>query len=143
MPVAVNDYSPQKCRCKPGAGLVSPVSLLHCPGHTQQEIADAVGMSVGAVNQRTSVCSDLDKCPKVNKIAAHRLLARVGAGGQPQISEGTRRLPGEVLQGSRSGVGLVPVAVNEYSPQKCRCKTGASPVRAGVPPASVGYGGSL
>jgi len=37
--------------------------------HTQQEIADAVGMSVGAVNQRTSVCSDLDKCPKVNKIA--------------------------------------------------------------------------
>jgi len=33
--------------------------------HTQQEIVDAVGMSVGAVNQRTSVCSDLDKCPKV------------------------------------------------------------------------------
>ena len=48
----------------------------------------------------------------------NRLLARVGAGGQPQISEGTRRLPGEVLQGSRSGVGLVPVAVNDYSPQK-------------------------
>jgi len=38
-------------------------------------------------------------------------------GALPQISEGTRRLPGEVLQGSRSGVGLVPVAVNEYSPQ--------------------------
>jgi hypothetical protein len=36
----------------------------------QQEIADAVGMSIGAVNQRTDVCSDLDKCPKVNKIAA-------------------------------------------------------------------------
>ena len=31
----------------------------------------------------------------------------------------------------RSGVGLVPVAVNDYSPQKCRCKPGASPVRAG------------
>ena len=38
--------------------------------HTQQEIADAVGMSIGAVNQRIDVCSDLDKCPKVNKIAA-------------------------------------------------------------------------
>ncbi len=61
----------------------------------------------------------------------NRLLARAGVGALPQISEGTRRLPGEVLQGSRSGVGLVPVAVNEYSPQKCRCKTGASPVRAG------------
>ena len=43
---------------------------VHLSGHTQQEIADAVGMSIGAVNQRTDVCSDLDKCPKVNKIAA-------------------------------------------------------------------------
>ncbi len=32
----------------------------------------------------------------------------------------------------RSGVGLVPVAVNEYSPQKCRCKPGACLVSAGV-----------
>ena len=63
----------------------------------------------------------------------NHLLARVGAGGQPQISEGTRRLPGEVLQGSRSGVGLVPVAVNEYSPPKCRCKPGAGLVSAGDP----------
>jgi len=36
VPVAVNDYSPQKCRCKPGACLVSagvPLALsrLHCP----------------------------------------------------------------------------------------------------------------
>jgi len=53
----------------------------------------------------------------------HRLLARVGVGALPQISEGTRRLPGEVLQGSRSGVGLVPVAVNEYSPQYGFCPT--------------------
>ncbi len=43
---------------------------MYLSGHTQQEIADAVGMSIGAVNQRTDVCSDLDKCPKVNKIAA-------------------------------------------------------------------------
>ena len=43
----------------------------------------------------------------------------------------------------RSGVGLVPVAVNDYSPQKCRCARGACLVSAGVPPASVGYGGSL
>ena len=41
-----------------------------------------------------------------------------GCGGQPQIFEGTRRLPGEVIPGSRSGVGLVPVAVNDYSAQK-------------------------
>ena len=89
--------------------------------------------------------SDLDKCPKSNKIASsrvrvwgykkfpfgknlHRLLARAGVGALPQISEGTRRLPGEVLQGSRSGVGLVPVAVNDYSPQKGRCGSGAGPV---------------
>ena len=64
-------------------------------------------------------------------------------GTHPRFSEGTRRLPGEVLQGSRSGVGLVPVAVNDYSAQKCRCKPGAGLVSAGVPPASVGYGGSL
>ena len=43
---------------------------MYLSGHTQQEIADVVGMSIGAVNQRTDVCSDLDKCPKVNKIAA-------------------------------------------------------------------------
>jgi len=50
--------------------------------------------------------------------------------------------PGEVLQGSRSGVGLVPVAVNDYSPPKGRCGSGASEVqrhRAGGDPPAVGY----
>ena len=69
VPVAVNDYSAQKCRCKPGAGLVSPVSLLHCPGHTQQEIADAVGMAQQSLADRLKVLPDLDKCPKSVKIA--------------------------------------------------------------------------
>jgi hypothetical protein len=65
-------------------------------------------------SSRVWVWALLENSPK----AIDRLLARVGAGGQPQISEGTRRLPGDVLQGSRSGVGLVPVAVNDYSAQK-------------------------
>ena len=43
---------------------------MYLSGHTQQEIADAVGVDKATVNQRTDVCSDLDKCPKVNKIAA-------------------------------------------------------------------------
>ena len=52
-----------------GAGLVSPVSLLHCPGHTQQEIADAVDMARKTVDDRLKSLADLDKCPKSPKIA--------------------------------------------------------------------------
>ena len=45
------------------------LSLLHCPGHTQQEIADAVGVDKATVNRRLEECCNLDKCPKSNKIA--------------------------------------------------------------------------
>ena len=45
------------------------LSLLHCPGHTQQEIADAVGISQPSVVERLKTLSDLDKCPKPIKIA--------------------------------------------------------------------------
>ena len=47
-----------------------PVSRLHCPGHTQQEIADAVGMARKTVDDRLISLADLDKCPKSPKIAA-------------------------------------------------------------------------
>jgi hypothetical protein len=77
----------------------------------------------------------------------NRLLARAGVGALQVVRILTSctsppRACGcgcnlEVLQGSRSGVGLVPVAVNDYSAQKCRCKPGACLVSAGVPPASV------
>lgn len=36
----------------------------------QQEIADAVGMAQQRLTDRLRVLPDLDKCPKVNKIAA-------------------------------------------------------------------------
>ena len=45
-----------------------------------------------------------------------RVWYRVLPGGVPGVLTGP--YPGEVLQDSRSGVGLVPVAVNDYSPQK-------------------------
>ena len=46
------------------------LSLVHCPGHTQQEIADAVGVAPMTVNDRIKSYTDLDKCPKPYKIAA-------------------------------------------------------------------------
>jgi len=38
--------------------------------HTQQEIADAVGMAQQSLADRLKVLPDLDKCPKSVKIAA-------------------------------------------------------------------------
>jgi DNA-binding XRE family transcriptional regulator len=38
--------------------------------YTQEEIAEKVGVSVGTVNERTKECSNLDKCPKLNKLLA-------------------------------------------------------------------------
>ena len=40
------------------------------PPHTQQEIADAVGMAQQSLADRLKVLPDLDKCPKSVKIAA-------------------------------------------------------------------------
>lgn len=38
--------------------------------YTQEEIAEAVGLSIGTVNEEVAVCSDLEALPKVNKLAA-------------------------------------------------------------------------
>jgi len=46
------------------------LSLLHCPGHTQQEIADAVGVTQKTVDNRLESLVNLDRCPKLLKIAA-------------------------------------------------------------------------
>jgi len=43
---------------------------MYLSGHTQQEIADAVGVDKATVNRRLEECCNLDKCPKSNKIAA-------------------------------------------------------------------------
>ena len=43
---------------------------MYLSGHTQQEIADAVGISQPSVVERSKTLSDLDKCPKPIKIAA-------------------------------------------------------------------------
>ena len=42
----------------------------HLLPHTQQEIADAVGMAQQSLADRLKVLPDLDKCPKPVKIAA-------------------------------------------------------------------------
>jgi len=44
------------------------LSLLHCPGHTQQEIADAVG--VNPTDKCLRLSGNLDTCPKNQKLAA-------------------------------------------------------------------------
>ena len=43
---------------------------MYLSGHTQQEIADAVGISQPSVVERSKTLSDLDKCLKPIKIAA-------------------------------------------------------------------------
>ena len=46
------------------------IAALFHPRHTQQEIADAVGIAPMTVNDRIKSYTDLDKCPKPYKIAA-------------------------------------------------------------------------
>ena len=106
------------------------LDLDKCPKSTNRLLADAVGIAPMTVNDRIKSYTDLDKCPKPYKIAS----SRVRVWGSKCF---WRILQKRFTRGSRSGVGLVPVAVNEYSPQKCRCKPGAGLVSAGVPPASV------
>lgn len=38
--------------------------------HTQEEIAEAVGVSIGEINNQIKECSDLERFPKMNKLSA-------------------------------------------------------------------------